>query len=1012
MTRFGVSARMTHFPHRLLRPPRRLTQVGVPATLALILLPVCAPVDAAAQTLEEIVWAAVTLERTLERREVAGILALGALHRLAGAEGRVGATGSSGAGSPWGTPSGTPAGTPGGTPGRGVGWPPDPERLEAASLWLADAVARVQTGAAGPTCAPAGDAVDGVRCALQSLLPGAPAEVAQALAAEGRAFLALQVRDPLRSQVRMSVADPLQQYTETVLDQVAGLRAQLEGLQSDDGVFDARRVLQRLTGIDPSASVPSLLATSTGLQGLADGVLGEGRDVMEAYAAYLNSLTGSARGWLGEAQALEGRVQGLRSLASDRAMVYLTGKTAAVTGLEAAVTDRIRVLGNAALDLQAEGGVFLQNLRQMGQQAAVGLLSGNMLSVAQGVATFLQLSPGAFGAETAADIREIREMVTRLEGELRSGFEGVDARFDEVFRELDSGFARMETLVQRQHEEVMVELGEIQVGLASLATRTDRFESSVRAYLEAGFDRDHARTLIRCLEHRDRFTQPMAEPVFRECLTDFRARGARDARDALLTDRTTPVDDASLMRALEDRSLENLARSLPLLARAAEQRFGYPGLGGGRGGANPVEWAVAAQAYVTMLEEWPDLAAQVGPADLEALVGVGIELRSVLGAMVVDPASGEVGAFTARILDAYGRGLEEAAAEADLLARRYQQAQLRRVDPAELLNQAVPAAGAGAAIPLPEHVRGGIPNEVRTATVLALESPGLVYRMTVADSVDLDNLRRRWNFFGRDHDRRTYTRTTLTLELRQSDGTLISLWAVTGPPVHRMTEVMAGRFDSDRVRSRVVHIPDPQDHFLREHYPVLARSDQGWTSGIRSSRVVTALGEAIEDELRRFESASLNRIFGAVCDVGPPAGALGAEDQASVLRLRRAIDQMTAARQVLMAAVGLALPPERLMSGTLPRLLDGEDGLLDRGRLCGIVASGDSPLRVVWLEEVPQRRLQELAESLEAEWAGLVWKDPSGVRTPVPSTRVDETLELLRGAIRLQELRRLTVAAP
>jgi hypothetical protein len=301
---------------RMIRRPYRLRRVGVPGTLALLLAPTVLPCDVAAQTLEEILWAAVTLERTLERREVAGILALGALHRLSGGAGSGPVSGpGSGAGNPAGmTPGGTLAG--GGGPGS-----IDPERLEAASRWLADAVARVQSGGGGGVpCAPTGDAVDGVRCALQSLLPGAPADVAQALAAEGRAFLALQVRDPLGAQLQGALTDPLQRYTETVLDQVVGLRSQLAGLQGDTGAFDARLALQRLTGIDPNASIPSLLATSTGLQGVADGVLAEGRDVMEAYAAYLNSLTGSARGWLSEAQAIDGRVRGLRTLASDRAM--------------------------------------------------------------------------------------------------------------------------------------------------------------------------------------------------------------------------------------------------------------------------------------------------------------------------------------------------------------------------------------------------------------------------------------------------------------------------------------------------------------------------------------------------------------------------------------------------------------------------------------------------------------------------------------------------------------------
>ena len=137
-----------------------------------------------------------------------------------------------------------------------------------------------------------------------------------------------------------------------------------------------------------------------------------------------------------------------------------------------------------------------------------------------------------------------------------------------------------------------------------MGRRMERMESNLTTYMQAGFDRDYSRTLIRCLEHRERHLPPfdrMEFLVFSECLTDFRVRGAQDARDALLVDRTTPVDDLSLAETLFDLSPENLARRLPLLARVAEQRFSYPGFRGGRGGANPVEWAVASQAYLTML---------------------------------------------------------------------------------------------------------------------------------------------------------------------------------------------------------------------------------------------------------------------------------------------------------------------------------------------------------------------------------------------------------------------------
>lgn len=493
----------------------------------------------------------------------------------------------------------------------------------------------------------------------------------------------------------------------------------------------------------------------------------------------------------------------------------------------------------------------------------------------------------------------------------------------------------------------------------------------------------------------------MEYPVFSECLTDFRARGARDARDALLVDRTTPVDDASLAEALADLSGDNLAHRLPLLARAAEQRFGYGGLQGGRGGANPLEWMVASEAYLTMLGDWPEHARSVAPGDLDALLSTGIELEAILRGIVVDPSSGERGILLQRVMSHYGARLAEVGAEAEELARRYQQVQLRRVDPSSILLTMVPMGDGDAPrspLPVPDAITHDIPGEVRTAAVLALDEPMLVYRTVTVDSVARENFRRGGLFRGRRHDRVTRTRTRLEVDLRLRDGRVVASYAVTGPSALRRVEEMSGDETSGRVRSERTVLPDPASHFLAEAWPSVSRHGEWSTSGPRPEMVAT-LERAIEDELRRHESSSLNRVFGEVCrETSVGGSALENAEREAAVRLRGALDALTAARAVLAAYVRLALGEAPGSDPRVGELLHGPDGLLDRGTLCRTLAAGESALRVVWLDEEPRLRAGELSGALAA-----AIERPDGAAGTLAA--VEDTVHQLRVALRLQQLR-------
>jgi hypothetical protein len=131
----------------------------------------------------------------------------------------------------------------------------------------------------------------------------------------------------------------------------------------------------------------------------------------------------------------------------------------------------------------------------------------------------------------------------------------------------------MERMVATNNADARARLAGIHEEVVALGRRMDRMEETLHGYMAAGFDRDYNRTLVFCLEHRERVLPPANQigfDAFSECLADFRARATFDARDALLTDRSTPLDDASLAVALADPSLENLARRFPLLGRVAE----------------------------------------------------------------------------------------------------------------------------------------------------------------------------------------------------------------------------------------------------------------------------------------------------------------------------------------------------------------------------------------------------------------------------------------------------------
>jgi hypothetical protein len=843
------------------------------------------------------------------------------------------------------------------------------------------------------SCREERDAALGTLCSMERLAAIAPPDLARDLTEQGAAFVLAAGAAPFDMDGAWS-GDPFQAFAENAL---AGAWRRSLGHESTDAVVSG------LVGLPTDGSVASFQDATPMLRGLMQAYplgVGDGtalqRDRVEAsYRAFLDdavgSLAGASRGnmGLGDARA---------EWAAGRSFVYLAAEAAGLSGMERGASDRMRTLGAAAVDLRREAAELPRSLADFGAGLAGAAVSGNVLGIVSRVTSFFQLGGGGMGPEAARDVRALREGLESMRAQMDIRLGGLDQRVTELFGVVDARFSDLELLVATTGRDVRDDLAAVDQGIRALGARLDWMDANTRSYVQAGFDRDYARTLVRCLEHRERNAPPwddMSFPVFSECLADLRGRAVVDAADALLTDQSTPVDDASLISTLANASASDLAFRLPLLGRVADERFGYPGLAGGRGLANPMEWRLASEAYLTMLADWPDLARAIRPGDLEAMRAVGVEIRSALASIATDWGGGPGAPLFERVLGYYDDRLGALTREGSALALRHRQQTLLAVDPASVLQRVESDDDSAPDLDVPEVVSAEVPTVVRTAAILGVDDTSLVYRLEFEDSVERTNSRHAFLFFGRRHDRFTHTRAVIEVELRSQLHGTIGRFSATGPWVLRRSEEMNGDIGSDEVRKRVEHVADASSHFVASTWPELADDVSAWTVQPVAQPLEVDLEERVESALRARATRGLDNVFASVC-AETSRGGLSAADRESALRIRRALEGMSAARVLLESYLWLSSPDAMESSPDLREALFGSEGILDRSRLCAVVAAGASPLRLVWLDEEPRRRAAALRDAV-----GQAVRATAGR----PATVVDATLARIEAAIRVQRLR-------
>jgi hypothetical protein len=831
--------------------------------------------------------------------------------------------------------------------------------------------------------------------------------------------------------------DPLQRYAEQELEQawqsivgdpLVALAGRLQPrdevgvvLPAEPAVALLEHALREAVGASPLETAVQILSGNVALRGLLERypVLGSAHDlssVMQHSHAFFTGVVDSAKAsvrGLAAADATTAAALGgeLGDWAANRSFVYLAARAASLAGGGEAerVAGAITAAGNAGADLHRLVSGFSAQLSALsgsgslgavGERAAMLALSGGVFGVAANLTSALGAF-GAGGAQTAREVQALRGVVDTLRLELHDRFAEVDLALDSMFGVLSTNFDRLHFALAAGQEANRRELAAIHGEIAALGRGLTRLEENLHSYMQAAYDQDYHRTLVRCLEHRARHQPPFDQmdfATFSGCLAEFRVRAVREARSAILSDQATPTDDASLRDALVDPDPRNLARRLPLLARAAATRFDNPGMQARSGVANPMEWAVASQAYLSMLYDWPELARGMTADDLEDMAAVGRDLQAVVAAITVDERGAPRPAFFEAMLTPYERALDVLRGHVETLMEQHQTERLRRVPLESAVHTLGPADPEGLDLGPPPQLVEALPADLKAAAILELDSLVLTYRVAYEDSVVRDDPRRRL-FVGlrplaRIHDRHHYTRARVAVDVHYGGPGRIATHAARGSYTLRRSEQMRGGHDSERARRATDHVVDLTAHFHVHDWPHFAAGT--WRATYVDGAAVRRARERVEAHLRLHAGAVLDDLFATVCSglAEPRAGATVSDAS----RVAEALTTLDTYRTLLAAYVSVGLSRSLETRPGLRRALVGDARLHDRSSLCGALRGGESVLRLFWLEDEPQRRLAAVRRELADAFA-------SGGLLPEPLPIVDRTLQQLEAAARLQRVR-------
>jgi hypothetical protein len=278
-----------------------------------------------------------------------------------------------------------------------------------------------------------------------------------------------------------------------------------------------------------------------------------------------------------------------------------------------------------AANLAARAGKVLSSL-------SIGInLATNLLSAASLIASLI---PGLSGPSPEQlileQLQQLRQQVEELREEMHKRFDRIEAMLGTVLETLTQGLKDVREDIARAREELRV----VTFQLALMEQVLLRIEPKTRDYLATLGAREQWRQVRACLERERQHDLPLSLREFVDCTDRLVAAGTRDSKDQLEVG--DPLTGAQLGNeklfavAMSQLADGGFSRNVAKLQTAARFKFGLLGRFGEGALANPLEWAMAANAYEQLLTKHPEFARYVSPDGCEQFLRVGREWQDAL----------------------------------------------------------------------------------------------------------------------------------------------------------------------------------------------------------------------------------------------------------------------------------------------------------------------------------------------------------------------------------------------
>jgi predicted DNA-binding protein YlxM (UPF0122 family) len=321
----------------------------------------------------------------------------------------------------------------------------------------------------------------------------------------------------------------------------------------------------------------------------------------------------------------------LRSIGAAESALYIL--TFAAGRVDSQAAERMQTMTVAMLDLAKAINSYSGAVSEgENENQATANLSLNIAATTIRLISVIKSGPRKDPNEIISNqIAAIAENIDLLRQQMHARFDLVDTRLDRLFEVTVKGYREALEFyvdVDLSLSQIKSRIGQTQRSIYKLANQMATFEERMSLYLSDQYRREFDDALLVALLWRDDFSEDMPFESFTSHIKTIENWGIAYAKRPVVAGVVDIdlADDA----LIAERLGTGAERNVNLLALLAQDRLGVTSNIRTGDLANPLEWAIAASAYLQLASDWPEHYARTSVDGIDRLLEVGAQFEALL----------------------------------------------------------------------------------------------------------------------------------------------------------------------------------------------------------------------------------------------------------------------------------------------------------------------------------------------------------------------------------------------